>query len=135
MTERGSPSGMATTTMATPIERNRSNSCMLPPSNSSHPLIEYSMMNRMNSTVTIVIALYNPNLPMSFAMASSFYYKGVDSLSWALSSCRIFPSLEFSPTTTVTNLPSPCTIYVPARRTGVGTSCGLQLNSFPSLSI
>ena len=66
-----------------------------------------SIIKRISKMPTINIALYNPNLPISRAIASSFYCKGVASGSYALSIFEIFPSLDESPTTITMNAPSP----------------------------
>ena len=80
------------------------------------------MPNLDSKTTIIAIAEISPNNPISLAIASSFYYKGVVDISSPLNREFIFPTLEFSPTTMTTNNPSPERILVPDRRRGEGTS-------------
>ena len=69
------------------------------------------MVNLINNTSTIAIAEIRPNIPISLAIASSFYCNGVAEISPPLNRTLIRPRLEFSPTTITTNKPSPVRIY------------------------
>ena len=71
VTERGRPSGMATTITIIPRMKN---STIV---NRSFPVYHYleipfTMANRISKTRIIVIAEYNPNLPISVASFSNF---------------------------------------------------------------
>ena len=80
------------------------------------------MPNLTSKTRRIAMEAISPNTPISLAIASSFYYKGVVLISSPLSKELIFPTLEFSPTTITTKNPSPVRILVPDRRIGEGIS-------------
>lgn len=43
----------------------------------SHSIYAFSTANLIHITITIKIALYNPNLPISSAIAANLTYKGV----------------------------------------------------------
>lgn len=81
-----------------------------------------SMVNLRHKTTNIKMAAISPNLPISLAMVSSFYYKGVTSTSDYLSIAPILPSHELSPTHRTMNLPSPHNTLVPDMMIGEGTS-------------
>ena len=68
------------------------------------------------------IAETRPNLPISVAMVSNFYWRGVTSTSDCLNIAPIFPSQVLSPTTRTINLPSPQRTFVPDMMIGDGTS-------------
>jgi len=77
----------------------------------------------INKTATIIIAETSPNLPMSSAMVSSFYYKGVVTSSPPLNRAWILPRADKGPTAITTILPSPDKIREPESTRGEGTSC------------
>jgi hypothetical protein len=73
---------------------------------SNSPELILSIENLINNAPTIMQADINPNLPMSFAIASNFYYKGVASSSYLIFSL-ILPIQLYSPTTMTNILPDP----------------------------
>ena len=70
----------------------------------------------------ISIAEYKPKYPISSAIPSSFYWRGVASGSSCLSSACILPKQESSPTTIATIKPSPLSTLVPESMMREGTS-------------
>jgi len=123
VTDNGSPSGIATTTTVTPIMKNPTN--YLRWTELSHEVtssVSLSMVNLISKTTIIAIAEYNPKYPISLAMCSSFYYKGVHSGSPVVKLYLIFPIHELSPTTKITYFPAPVKTLVPDNMTGDGTS-------------
>ena len=64
----------------------------------------------------------NPNLPMSSAIFSNLFWRGVAYGSYCSSNNRILPIQDESPTTITAIKPSPVRILVPDKRTGEGTS-------------
>lgn len=82
-------------------------------------------------TKTINKAEYDPNLPMSSAIAASFIYSGVTkdiknkslpSSSSDLNKADILPTQDESPTTIISIFPSPVNTLVPDIIIGLGTS-------------
>lgn len=84
--------------------------------------VTLSIVNLINKTTMMKAAEYNPKYPISLAIFSSFYYKGVDSGSAYYKLDLILPIHELSPTTIIMNLPQPVKTLVPDKRTGDGTS-------------
>jgi len=78
---------------------------------------------RIISTITIRIEETSPNLPISYAIASNFIYKGVASGSSDYSRAYILPTHDASPTTIINILPSPESTLVPLINMGDATSC------------
>ena len=66
-----------------------------------------SAANLINNAATINIADIKPNIPISLAIASNFYYKGVVSSDSYLNKTSILPTLDASPTTITMKKPSP----------------------------
>lgn len=120
VTDKGKPSGIATTTTVTPIIKkfNISTKCFF----SKEPAKYLSMENLTNRAPTMIIAEMKPNLPISSARFSSFFYKGVASTSPSLRIALILPSQLLSPTTNTKYNPSPVSILDPLIRTGEGIS-------------
>jgi hypothetical protein len=120
VTDKGSPSGIAITRTATPKIKNYRISTKCSTSNDLSRI--RSIMNLMISTDKIRIAEISPNLPISLAMVSNFYYKGVTSTSFYLNIAPILPSQVLSPTNNTMNKPSPYKHLVPLITIGDGTS-------------
>ena len=68
----------------------------------SMPLV---IANRTNSTETIVMAEYSPNLPISVAKIYNFSWRGVGWAYSVSSKARILPMQDSSPTTSTTIFP------------------------------
>ncbi len=83
----------------------------------------------------MAMAEYRPKYPISLAMCSNFYYKGVLSGSWLLKLSLILPMHELSPTTKITYFPIPVKTLVPESKTGEGTSCAPEVFFPPSAII
>jgi len=86
-------------------------------------------------TIMMMMAEYRPNLPISLASFSSFYWRGVGSGSSFSSSTLILPMQDCSPTTITIILPSPERTLVPLIMMGDGTSCLLAIFFYPFFSI
>jgi len=120
VTDRGRPSGIAITITATPRMKNLRISmiCLV----SKLLSIIRSMVNLRIRMKKIRMAEMRPNLPISLAMVSNFYYKGVTSTPPYLNKTPILPSQVFSPTNKTKNMPSPHNTLVPLMTIGEGTS-------------
>lgn len=68
------------------------------------------------------IADFKPNPLMSIAIASNFSCNGVTSSYLELNNFDILPMQLYSPTTVITILPDPPSIFVPDNTIGEGTS-------------
>lgn len=75
---------------------------------------------RITKAIKVKIAAISPSFPISLAIASSFYWRGVASASW-VTKAYILPTQEFGPTTVTTYLPSPVSTLVPDSIAGDGT--------------
>lgn len=89
VTDKGSPSGIATTTTVTPIIKKSKISTACSPSNS--PSIILSIMNLTNITKIMIRAEIPPNFPISSAITVNFYYKGVSLSSFYCNLASISP--------------------------------------------
>lgn len=123
MTDNGKPSGIATTTTVTPIMKKPINVVQsLSGLQDSFESVPLSIPNLIHRITIMKIAEYNPKYPISLAMCSSFYYKGVHSGSTWFKLALILPMQELSPTTKMQNLPAPVKTLVPDKRIGEETS-------------
>ena len=75
-------------------------------------ILTLSAANLINNAETINIAEIKPNIPISLAIASNFYYKGVVSSDSYLKRTSILPTLDASPTTITIKTPSPVNICI-----------------------
>lgn len=95
-----------------------------------HYLVDpFTMANLINSTTTINMAEYNPNLPISLATFYSFCWSGVYCSSSFSNRALILPRHDCAPTTRTIIFPSPVSILVPLIRIGDGIWC-LSLRFF-----
>lgn len=65
----------------------------------------FSIANLINKTASIIIAEYNPNLPISSAIFYNFICKGVAETYYWFKATLILPLHDKSPTTITTILP------------------------------
>lgn len=75
VTERGSPSGIATTITVIPIIKNLISSTTFSPLKDSSSIL--SAVKRAHRIIMIKMAEYKPNLPISSAIDSNFSYNGL----------------------------------------------------------
>ena len=106
VTAKGNPSGIAITTIATPMIKKWTISAQCSEwSNSASTIL--SIANLMSNITTIATAEINPNFPISSAIFSNFSCKGVALTSSDFKDSSIFPWQLSFPTTITRNLPSP----------------------------
>lgn len=85
-------------------------------------LVAFSAPNLAIRTTKMRMEAHKPNLPMSSAITSSLFCRGVDVSYYCSRRALIFPRQELSPTTITIIFPYPVSILVPESMIGVGTS-------------
>lgn len=81
-----------------------------------------SIKNLIINTSKINIADTKPNIPISSAIFSNFFYNGVACYSYVDNKFWILPIAEYLPTAITTIFPSPESILLPLNKIGDDTS-------------
>lgn len=128
VTERGRPSGIATTT--TVIARIKKLMSSFRSVELFHfPSIIFYMVNLTKRTIRIAMAENRPNFPISSATSYNLACRGVAYYSSWVRRALIFPIQDCSPTTNTMILPYPVSTLVPLRRMGEGISWEFSISS------
>ena len=120
MTARGNPSGIATTNIVIAMTIYSTKSPIISRALLfCHPLvISHLIINTANMSNDDMM----PNIPIFLAIFSNFNYKGVNSFSPEDIIAFILPIALFLPTLIATISAFPLNTFVPANKTGEGTS-------------